>query len=79
MRRVFGAMPPPDLAWQMGKTAGSIRFVKEAERMLADPGAPLSAKQREALAERVKLLKDGQQQATTEEEASVERFIQQIL
>jgi len=27
----MGALPPPGLEWQMGKTAASIFFVKEAE------------------------------------------------
>lgn len=29
--RGFGAQPPPVLAWQVGKTAATIKFVKEAE------------------------------------------------
>lgn len=30
----FGAMPPPGLAWQIGKTAASIAFVNSAEAFL---------------------------------------------
>jgi len=30
----MGANPPPSLAWQMGKTAASIDFVKNAEDMI---------------------------------------------
>lgn len=33
--RATGAMPPPQFAWQIGKTAASIRFVNEAEAYLA--------------------------------------------
>ncbi len=78
MNRAFGARPPPELEWQMGKTAGAIRFVKEAEKLLADPERVLSAKQRDALTERAKLLKEGKEQVTTSEEASVESFLQKI-
>lgn len=27
----FGALPPPSLEWQLGKTAASILFVNDAE------------------------------------------------
>ena len=30
-----GALPPPDAAWQVGKTAASISFVIDAEKFLA--------------------------------------------
>ncbi len=33
---VYGALAPPALAWQMGKTAGSIQFVGRCERYLAE-------------------------------------------
>jgi hypothetical protein len=33
-RRGTGALPPPDAAWQLGKTAASITFVKEIDRFL---------------------------------------------
>lgn len=32
---MFGANPPPDLAWQVGKTAASIRFVNDAQAWIA--------------------------------------------
>lgn len=31
----MGAKPPPDLAWQMGKTRASIDFVREAESAIS--------------------------------------------
>lgn len=34
MSRGTGALPPPNMAWQMGKTAASIRFVGDAQRYL---------------------------------------------
>ncbi len=30
----FGAMPPNEFAWQMGKTAASISFVRESENYI---------------------------------------------
>ncbi len=36
----FGALPPPEFAWQMGKTAASILFVKDAERFIASCDNP---------------------------------------
>lgn len=32
----FGAVPPDDLAWMVGKTRASIDFVHEAERWLKE-------------------------------------------
>ncbi len=32
--RILGAMPPPGYEWEMGATAGSISFVRPAERWL---------------------------------------------
>ena len=34
MARKLGALPPPGMAWQMGKTAASITFVRNAELFL---------------------------------------------
>ena len=34
MSRKFGALPPPGMEWQIGKTAASIRFVNDTERFL---------------------------------------------
>jgi hypothetical protein len=33
--RSFGALPPPEFAWQMGKTVATLDFVREAEQALA--------------------------------------------
>ena len=53
----FGAKPPQDFEWQMGKTAASIRFVGEA----ADYAA-LSADSNEAekLNEAIEKVKSGE-------------------
>jgi len=32
--RKFGALPPADKAWEVGKTAATIRFVREAEEYI---------------------------------------------
>jgi len=34
MKHPRGALLPEDMAWQEGKTAGSIRFVATAEKMI---------------------------------------------
>lgn len=47
-RFAMGALPRPDLAWQMGKTAASIGFVRDAENMI------------EWLQERVEEIKKGE-------------------
>jgi hypothetical protein len=33
---MLGALPPSDNAWQMGKSAGSISFVSQAEQLIKD-------------------------------------------
>jgi len=35
MVRIFDALPPPGMEWQIGKTAASISFVNDADRFLA--------------------------------------------
>lgn len=37
MGRKYGAVPPQDLGWQIGKTAASITFVGEAETYVGTP------------------------------------------
>lgn len=44
----LGAVPPPDFAWQVGKTAASISFVNQAQTAMAK------------LAEEIDLVKRGQ-------------------
>ncbi|MEK7603541.1 MAG: hypothetical protein AAB461_00260 [Patescibacteria group bacterium] len=34
MSKKFGALPPPGIEWQIGKTAASISFVGNAEAFL---------------------------------------------
>ena len=34
MSKKHGAIPPPNVAWQDGKTAASISFVKDAEEYI---------------------------------------------
>ena len=35
-KRSYGALPPPEFEWWMGKTAGAIRFVQDANALLED-------------------------------------------
>lgn len=37
-RRNYGAMPPPGIEWQIGKTVESIRFVKDAQEFIRTSG-----------------------------------------
>ncbi len=45
-----GALPPDDFAWQIGKTAGSLRFVRDAERYLEGATEEERKKLRKAIA-----------------------------
>ncbi|HTM67986.1 MAG TPA: hypothetical protein VL426_01680 [Candidatus Binatia bacterium] len=53
-----GALPPPDFAWQMGKTAASIRFVNEAMAIISVCGA--DDPDRQLLTEAVDAVKRGE-------------------
>lgn len=53
----FGASPPPQLAWQKGKSAGTIDFVREAEQILAAP--PISSDEARMLKATIDRLKCG--------------------
>ena len=61
MTRQFtlGARPPPGAEWQMGKTAASICFVGDAERILAE--SKLSSETAQRLRDRVEKIKRGEE------------------
>ncbi len=54
MERKFGARPPSNHAWQMGKTAASIDFVNKAESYIA---ASENTEEIESLAKAIALIK----------------------
>lgn len=59
-----GALPPPEMAWVMGKTAASILFVRDAEDLLAVAGTsvtggPLSERDIELLRNAIAAVKAG--------------------
>ena len=54
----FGAMPPPGLEWQIGKTAAAIDFVNEAESAFLTR-TDLTEREAQALRTYVRMLKDG--------------------
>ena len=62
--RATGALPPPRMEWQIGKSAASISFVRDAEHFLATmPIAKFSfdiEQQHEALRQYISLVRAGQ-------------------
>ncbi|HTK04669.1 MAG TPA: hypothetical protein VL500_03730 [Candidatus Eisenbacteria bacterium] len=56
--RITGFPPKPDILWQMGKTAASIRFINEATLYLSACGKEDSA-ERQMLVEGIAAVKDG--------------------
>lgn len=54
----YGASPPADKAWQLGKTAATIRFVDDAERALAG-GTEMEEREKHVLRTLMQALKDG--------------------
>lgn len=60
----LGAMTPPGLEWQVGKTAGSISFVNTAEQFIN--GTNLNAAQEKFLRERIAEVKAGTTVVTDE-------------
>ena len=54
-RTTLGAMCPPGLEWQEGKTAASIAFVKEAEKYLRT-----NPQDEDKLRPYVNMIKDGE-------------------
>lgn len=55
-----GAHAPPGFGWQAGKTAASIRFVREAEAMLQDPSVVLRREVADALIDYATKVKSGE-------------------
>ena len=55
----FGALPPPEHEWQLGKTVATIRFVREAEAYLALDDDDIDYKFRSILNQQIKLAKEG--------------------
>ena len=70
MYNINGAMPPPDLNWQIGKTAATISFVQEAMAYMVDKPrvSPIQMLERY-----VEQLKSGKKQLT--EWLTVEEFM----
>jgi hypothetical protein len=58
MERVYGAMPPPGKEWTIGKTAGAISFVGDAEAILAE--SKLSSETAQRLRDWVERVKAGE-------------------
>lgn len=56
-QRGYGALPPPGMEWVVGKTAGSIKFVGQAEAILAQ--SKLSSETAQRLRDWVERVKDG--------------------
>ena len=55
----YGALPPPGLEWQIGKTARAIKFVGKAEAILAE--SKLSSETAQRLRDWVERVKDGKE------------------
>lgn len=68
-RHAFGALPPPELAWQMGKTVATLDFVREAELALA--GTDLEADEKYKLEAKIDRLKDGSENLEDDETLAV--------
>lgn len=58
--RPMGATAPAQFAWQFGKTAASVCFVNQAERLLAETLAPADPVAR-CLRERIDRVKLGEE------------------
>ena len=72
MNENHGALPPPDFTWQIGKTAPSIRFVREAEHYLS---ACSSTHDQERIKKVVEEIKVGA--LVLEQWLTIEEFLQQ--
>jgi|GEM_PF-3760362 len=68
-RQGFGALPPPDLAWQMGKTVATLDFVREAEQALA--GTDIEPDEKYKLEAKIGRLKDGSESLEDDETVTV--------
>lgn len=69
-RPAFGALPPPQFAWTLGKTVATIKFVNAAERFIEAGAPPDVAARLRAYIER---LKTGQESLT--EDLTVEEYL----
>ena len=59
-QHAFGALPPPDTAWQTGKTVATIDFVREAEKALSQR-TDLDTHERHVLRTKIDMLKSGEE------------------
>ncbi|HYE60287.1 MAG TPA: hypothetical protein VEA18_03840 [Candidatus Kapabacteria bacterium] len=57
MQGSFGAISPPGAEWQAGKTAASIKFVKDAEKWLENI---IESSQKGCVEDYVRLIKAGE-------------------
>ena len=71
----FGANPPPDKAWQIGKTAATIDFVSAAEDALAT-SSDLTEVEAYQLRTHVEMLKEGQ--TALEEFETVDEWLDRL-
>lgn len=55
-----GLRPPPEHAWQIGKTAATIRFVHDANAFI-EYGGPLSPQESRLLHATIERMKNGQE------------------
>lgn len=55
-KRAYGAMIPDEISWQMGKSPASIRFVNDAEKLMAKSNSDID---RCLLREAVEKIKTG--------------------
>ncbi len=68
----FNAKPPDEHKWESGKTAATVRFVRQAEDLLQRQTA-LDAPTRKKLKDKIKKLKEGHEVLT--EWLTVEDFL----
>lgn len=66
----FGALPPPEMAWQIGKTVATVSFVATAERFLATGPDKLVADQLRAY---IGKLRAGQESLT--DRLTIEQYL----
>lgn len=55
----MGALPPPGSEWVVGKTAASIRFIGDAERILSE--SKLSSETAQQVRDRIERVKRGEE------------------
>lgn len=67
----YGALPPPQFEWMMGKTAGSIEFVSDAQKFIDSKEG--SDEDRERLEGMIEAIKNGLVVVT--ENISIEEYL----